>query len=122
MGINIGWVVFQELKKHKVRDVVRVCEPSYKIEELKNEGINVTDLEFDDGTPPPVQVRSIYIIIQQEIPVLMLSLYCLNCFLELHICTAKILVYMIHNGLMKWLTIEAGFSIHISVKFFGITA
>ncbi|XP_023716798.1 protein tyrosine phosphatase type IVA 1 [Cryptotermes secundus] len=46
----------QELKKHKVRDVVRVCEPSYKIEELKNEGINVTDLEFDDGTPPPVQI------------------------------------------------------------------
>jgi protein tyrosine phosphatase type 4A len=48
--------MFQELKKHKVRDVVRVCEPSYKIEELKNQGITVTDLEFDDGTPPPVQV------------------------------------------------------------------
>jgi hypothetical protein len=43
-----------------VRDVVRVCEPSYKIEELKNEGINVTDLEFDDGTPPPVQVSYIH--------------------------------------------------------------
>lgn len=36
--------------------MVRVCEPSYKIEELKDEGINVTDLEFDDGTPPPVEV------------------------------------------------------------------
>lgn len=54
--------MFQELKKHKVRDVVRVCEPSYKIEELMNEGINVTDLEFDDGTPPPVQVKNIYTI------------------------------------------------------------
>jgi hypothetical protein len=52
--------MFQELKKHKVRDVVRVCEPSYKIEELKSEGINVTDLEFDDGTPPPVQVSYIH--------------------------------------------------------------
>jgi protein tyrosine phosphatase type 4A len=50
--------LFQELKKHKVKDVVRVCEPSYKIEELKNEGINVTDLEFDDGTPPPLRVRA----------------------------------------------------------------
>ena len=49
-------IALQELKKHKVRDVVRVCEPSYMIEELQNEGINVTDLEFDDGTPPPVQV------------------------------------------------------------------
>ena len=38
--------------------MVRVCEPSYKIEELKNEGINVTDLEFDDGTPPPLRVRT----------------------------------------------------------------
>jgi hypothetical protein len=60
VGVNNGWVMFQELKKHKVRDVVRVCEPSYKIEELKNEGINVTDLEFDDGTPPPVQVSDIH--------------------------------------------------------------
>jgi hypothetical protein len=60
VGIDDRWMLLQELKKHKVRDVVRVCEPSYKIEELKNEGINVTDLEFDDGTPPPVQVRFIH--------------------------------------------------------------
>ncbi|PSN43738.1 Protein tyrosine phosphatase type IVA 1 [Blattella germanica] len=37
----------QELKKHKVRDVVRVCEPSYKIEELKNEGINIVEEWFE---------------------------------------------------------------------------
>ncbi|XP_067009356.2 PRL-1 phosphatase-like [Anabrus simplex] len=43
----------QELKKHRVRDAVRVCEPTYQTEELQNEGINVFDLEFDDGTPPP---------------------------------------------------------------------
>jgi hypothetical protein len=53
-----SFFLFQELKKHKVKDVVRVCEPSYKIEELKNEGISVTDLEFDDGTPPPLRVRT----------------------------------------------------------------
>uniref|UniRef100_A0A1B6CMN8 Uncharacterized protein n=1 Tax=Clastoptera arizonana TaxID=38151 RepID=A0A1B6CMN8_9HEMI len=45
-----------ELKKHKVKDVVRVCEPTYKIEELKAEGINVTDLAYDDGTSPPSDV------------------------------------------------------------------
>lgn len=46
----------QELKRHNVHDVVRVCEPTYKISELKNEGINVTDLAFEDGTSPPQEV------------------------------------------------------------------
>jgi len=36
--------------------VVRVCEPTYKIEELRTEGINVTDLAYDDGTSPPNDV------------------------------------------------------------------
>lgn len=43
----------EELKKHNVKDVVRVCEPTYKLEELHKEGIDVTDLCFDDGTSPP---------------------------------------------------------------------
>lgn len=47
----------QELKRHNVKDVVRVCEPTYKVSELKNEGINVTDLAFEDGTSPPQEVR-----------------------------------------------------------------
>ncbi|EEB20445.1 protein tyrosine phosphatase type IVA protein, putative [Pediculus humanus corporis] len=46
----------QELKRHNVLDVVRVCEPTYKISELKNEGINVTDLAFEDGTSPPQEI------------------------------------------------------------------
>ncbi|XP_046672122.1 PRL-1 phosphatase isoform X1 [Homalodisca vitripennis] len=46
----------QELKKHKVRDVVRVCEPTYKVDELSTEGISVTDLAYDDGTSPPSEV------------------------------------------------------------------
>lgn len=46
----------EELKKHNVLDVVRVCEPTYKIEELRKEGIEVTDLVFDDGTFPPSEV------------------------------------------------------------------
>ncbi|XP_019871936.1 PRL-1 phosphatase [Aethina tumida] len=43
----------QELKKHKVTAVVRVCAPSYKVDELNNEGIEVIDLGYDDGTAPP---------------------------------------------------------------------
>ncbi|CAG9759259.1 unnamed protein product [Ceutorhynchus assimilis] len=43
----------QELKKHKVTAVVRVCEPSYKTDELKNCSIAVFDLSYDDGTFPP---------------------------------------------------------------------
>ena len=52
------FVPSQELKKHNVKDVVRVCEPTYKVEELKEEGINVFDLVFDDGTFPPNEVRA----------------------------------------------------------------
>lgn len=39
-----------------MKDVVRVCEPTYKTEGLQAEGITVTDLQFDDGTPPPLEI------------------------------------------------------------------
>nr|BAN20603.1 protein tyrosine phosphatase prl [Riptortus pedestris] len=45
-----------ELKKHNVKDVVRVCEPTYKVDELQSEGISVKDLAYDDGTSPPSEV------------------------------------------------------------------
>lgn len=48
--------ILQELKKHDVSTVVRVCEPSYKIDELKTQGIVVRDLAFEDGTFPPQNV------------------------------------------------------------------
>lgn len=44
------------MKKHNVMDVVRVCEPTYKVEELRKEGIEVKDLVFDDGTFPPSEI------------------------------------------------------------------
>lgn len=31
---------------------MRVCEPSYKIDELRSEGIEVYDLAYSDGTSP----------------------------------------------------------------------
>jgi protein tyrosine phosphatase type 4A len=46
----------EELQRHNVKDVVRVCEPSYDTEALQNAGISVLDLEFEDGTFPPAKV------------------------------------------------------------------
>lgn len=36
--------------------VVRVCEPSYKKDELESRGIEVLDLAYDDGTFPPPNI------------------------------------------------------------------
>lgn len=46
----------EELRRHNVKDVVRVCEPSYSTGRLGQEGITVVDLPFDDGMPPPDNV------------------------------------------------------------------
>ncbi|XP_013418356.1 protein tyrosine phosphatase type IVA 2 [Lingula anatina] len=48
----------EELKKHNAKDVVRVCEPTYKTEQLSEEGIRVLDWAFDDGNPPPPEVMN----------------------------------------------------------------
>lgn len=46
----------QELKKHNVAAVVRVCEPTYKIDQLISQNIEVIDLGFDDGTSPTKEI------------------------------------------------------------------
>ncbi|KAK6167909.1 hypothetical protein SNE40_021835 [Patella caerulea] len=46
----------EELHKRGVKDVVRVCEPTYTVTKLENEGIRVLDWQFDDGKPPPAAV------------------------------------------------------------------
>lgn len=46
----------EELKKHNAKDVVRVCEPTYKTERLLQDGIRVLDWAYDDGTAPPSEV------------------------------------------------------------------
>lgn len=45
-----------ELQRNNVTTVVRVCEPSYKIDLLQNAGIEVRDLAYDDGTFPPQNI------------------------------------------------------------------
>lgn len=46
----------QELKKHNVTALVRVCEPTYKIDQLIAQNIEVIDLVFDDGTSPTKEI------------------------------------------------------------------
>jgi len=46
----------EELKKHNAKDVVRVCDPTYKTERLLAEGVRVLDWQFDDGTVPPPEI------------------------------------------------------------------
>lgn len=43
----------EELSKHNVTAVVRVCEPSYNQAPLKKVGIEVYDLQYEDGMYPP---------------------------------------------------------------------
>ncbi|XP_013773164.1 protein tyrosine phosphatase type IVA 2-like isoform X1 [Limulus polyphemus] len=44
------------LKKNNVKDLVRVCEVTYKTDLLDQEGIVVHDWQFEDGTPPPADI------------------------------------------------------------------
>jgi len=46
----------EELKKYHVTVVVRVCEPTYYPTKLVTNGINVLDLSFPDGQPPPQSI------------------------------------------------------------------
>jgi protein tyrosine phosphatase type 4A len=49
-------VYIKEMRKHHVTDIVRVCEPTYKAEELKTAGICLHESEYKDGTSPPKEL------------------------------------------------------------------
>ncbi|KAM9044357.1 protein tyrosine phosphatase type IVA 1-like [Megaptera novaeangliae] len=46
----------EDLKKHGVTTIVRVCEATYDTTLVEKEGIHVLDWPFDDGTPPSNQI------------------------------------------------------------------
>lgn len=48
--------LIEQFKRANVRDVIRVCEPSYKTDTLNGAGITVHDWQFDDGSPPPQEI------------------------------------------------------------------
>lgn len=45
-----------ECKKHNVLTIVRACEPSYSTVALNKAGIQVVEMPFTDGDPPPMSV------------------------------------------------------------------
>ncbi|CAG0893331.1 unnamed protein product [Cyprideis torosa] len=47
-----------ELQKHGVKEVVRVCEPTYGTGAIEEKGIRVHDLMFSDGSTPPTEILS----------------------------------------------------------------
>lgn len=48
--------LLEHFKRANVKDVIRVCEPSYKTDLLEAAGITVHDWQFDDGSPPPQEI------------------------------------------------------------------
>ncbi|KAG4092647.1 dual specificity protein phosphatase CDC14B [Neocallimastix lanati (nom. inval.)] len=49
-------IYIQEMKKHNVTDLVRVCEPTYPKERVEANNIVVHDWPFNDGDPPPALI------------------------------------------------------------------
>jgi protein tyrosine phosphatase type IVA len=46
----------KEMRKNQVTEVVRVCEPTYRGDELSCAGINLHEMEYKDGTSPPKEL------------------------------------------------------------------
>lgn len=52
-------VYIREMKRHNVTDMVRVCECTYEGEsDLRNAGIELHEMAYDDGTSPPKEIIS----------------------------------------------------------------
>uniref|UniRef100_A0A7E4W4J0 protein-tyrosine-phosphatase n=2 Tax=Panagrellus redivivus TaxID=6233 RepID=A0A7E4W4J0_PANRE len=56
----------KELEKHNTKAVVRVCEPTYESNLLKEHGIDLKDWQFDDGAPPPRELIEKWIRLVKE--------------------------------------------------------
>src|SRR3990167_2803877 len=59
-------IYMKEFKRYNVVHVVRVCDPTYSIKPLKDNGINVTELPFSDGASPPRSVIETWLNLVKE--------------------------------------------------------
>jgi hypothetical protein len=48
----------REMKRYNVTDLVRVCECTYEGADLRNAGIQLHEMAYDDGTSPPKEIIS----------------------------------------------------------------
>lgn len=55
-----------ECRNHNVSDVVRVCESSYSTEPLEKAAIQVHDLPYPDGDPPPAEIVQRWLSLLRE--------------------------------------------------------
>lgn len=46
----------KEMQKHHVKEVCRFCEPTYRADDFQSAGIGVHDMEYKDGTSPPLEI------------------------------------------------------------------
>eukprot|EP00004_Rigifila_ramosa_P012286 TRINITY_DN2650_c0_g1_i4.p1 TRINITY_DN2650_c0_g1~~TRINITY_DN2650_c0_g1_i4.p1 ORF type:complete len:207 (-),score=33.02 TRINITY_DN2650_c0_g1_i4:172-792(-) len=60
-------VYLEELKRQQVKNVVRVCEPTYSTELFAQNGIKVHDWPFPDGEAPPTSVVSNWLGLLQQV-------------------------------------------------------
>lgn len=56
----------RECRRHRVSDIVRVCEPTYHGAELINAGIVLHEMAYDDGRVPPQAVLDAWLRLVDE--------------------------------------------------------
>jgi len=57
----------KECSKHRVTDMVRVCEPTYLVGELNSAGINLHEMPYPDGHSPPKDVLDRWLTLVDDI-------------------------------------------------------
>ena len=56
----------KECKRHHVTDIVRVCEPTYLGAELKNAGMTLHEMAYEDGQSPSEGVLTRWLALVEE--------------------------------------------------------
>lgn len=56
----------RECRRHRVTDVVRVCEPTYHGAELSSAGIVLHEMAYDDGRIPPQAILDAWLQLVEE--------------------------------------------------------
>ena len=55
-ALNQPLTHIKECSRQKVTDIVRVCQPTYDGRDLRNAGMYLHEMAYDDGTSPPREI------------------------------------------------------------------